>query len=132
MKQYVANVVLLVRDYDEAVAFYTQKIEPSLWWRIHRPGRRRARWVRVMPPGAVETSLVLAKADTPEEQAQVGCQAGGRVMMILFTDDFRRDYEAMRERGVVFHEEPRVEVYGTVAVFEDLYGNKWDLLEPKD
>ncbi|MDX9864125.1 MAG: hypothetical protein RBT34_04900 [Anaerolineaceae bacterium] len=85
-----------------------------------------------MPPGVAETSLVLAKADTPEEQAQVGCQAGGRVLMILFTDDFWRDYEAMRAQGVTFHEEPRAEGYGTVSVFEDLYGNKWDLLEPKD
>ena len=130
MKQKIANIALLVQDYDEAVAFYTQKLSFTLVENTDLGGG--ARWVRVMPPGAVETSLVLAKADTPEEQAQVGCQAGGRVMMILFTDDFWRDYEAMRERGVVFHEEPRVEVYGTVAVFEDLYGNKWDLLEPKD
>jgi catechol 2,3-dioxygenase-like lactoylglutathione lyase family enzyme len=129
MKQRIANIVLLVRDYDEAIAFYTHKMDFSLVEDTDLGGG--VRWVRVMPPGAAETSLVLAKADTPEEQAQVGCQAGGRVLMILFTDDFRRDYEAMHGKGVVFHEEPRDEVYGTVAVFGDLYGNKWDLLEPK-
>jgi len=130
MKQHIANIVLLVRDYDEAVDFYTDKMGFTLVEDTDQGGG--ARWVRVMPPGAAETSLVLAKAVTPEEQAQVGCQAGGRVLMILFTDDFRRDYESMREKGVVFHEEPREEVYGTVAVFEDLYGNTWDLLEPKE
>ena len=130
MKQKIANIALLVRDYDEAIAFYTQKLSFTLVENTDLGGG--VRWVRVMPPGAAETSLVLAKAVTPEEQAQVGCQAGGRVWLILFTDDFWRDYEIMRVKGVIFHEEPRGEVYGTVAVFEDLYGNKWDLLEPKD
>lgn len=129
MKQKIANIALLVRDYDEAIAFYTQKLSFTLVENTDLGGG--VRWVRVMPPGAAETSLVLAKAVTPEEQAQVGCQAGGRVWLILFTDNFRRDYEIMRAKGVIFHEEPRGEVYGMVAVFEDLYGNKWDLLEPR-
>ncbi len=128
MKQRIASIALLVRDYDEAIAFYTKQMNFTLVEDTDLG--EGVRWVRVMPPGAVETSLVLAKADTPQEQSQVGFQAGGRVLMILFTDDFWRDYEIMRVKGVIFHEEPRGEVYGTVAVFEDLYGNKWDLLEP--
>ena len=128
MKQRIANIALLVRDYDEAIAFYTKQMNFTLVEDTDLG--EGVRWVRVMPPGAAETCLLLSRADTSEEQEQVGCQAGGRVWLILFTDNFRRDYETMRERGVVFHEELRSEVYGTVVVFEDLYGNKWDLLEP--
>jgi len=130
MKQRIASILLLVRDYDDAIAFYTQKMGFVLVEDTDLGEGER--WVRVMPPGAAETSLVLAKAATPEQQALVGCQAGGRAWLILYTDDFWRDHEAMLAKGVIFHEEPREEVFGTVAVFEDLYGNTWDLLEPKD
>ena len=88
-------------------------------------------WVTVSPPGAKETQLLLAKAATPQQTTQIGCQAGGRVFLILNTDDFRRDHAAFTAAGVKFLEEPREEEYGTVAVFEDLYGNKWDLLQTR-
>jgi catechol 2,3-dioxygenase-like lactoylglutathione lyase family enzyme len=132
MPQMLGYVALVVRDYDEAIAYFTQKlgfdlIEDSL--SKDRDGLPK-RWVLVAPPGLRGTNLLLAKA-TPEETAHIGNQTGGRVFLFLHTDDFWRDYRAMTARGVKFMESPREELYGTVAVFEDLYGNKWDLLQLK-
>ncbi len=129
VRQRLAHVALLVRDYDEAIAFFTQALGFELVEDTDQGGGKR--WVLVRPPGA-ETALLLARAVTPEQQAAVGNQAGGRVFLFLQTDDFRRDYERMRAAGVRFAEEPRHEAYGTVAVFLDLYGNRWDLLEVKE
>lgn len=127
-RQTLAHVALLVRDYDEAIAFFTRTLRFRLVEDAPREDGKR--WVLVAPPGAAETALLLARAATPEQAAQVGDQAGGRVFLFLHTDDFRRDYDEMRSRGVRFVEEPREEAYGTVAVFLDLYGNRWDLLQP--
>lgn len=135
MTQHLASVTLVVNDYDEAIAFYVHKLgfellEDSLQGAATLSDAEK-RWVIVSPPGATETRLLLAKADGAEQSRFVGNQAGGRVMFILFTDDFWRDYETYREQGVEFvRGEPRKEAYGTVAVFRDLYGNLWDLLEP--
>lgn len=133
MAQTIGYVALVVRDYDEAIAFFTQKLgfqvvedSPSK----DRLGRDK-RWVLVAPPDSRGTHLLLARASTPDEASRIGNQTGGRVFLFLHTDDFWRDYRAMTTRGVKFCETPREEPYGTVAVFEDLYGNKWDLLEPK-
>jgi catechol 2,3-dioxygenase-like lactoylglutathione lyase family enzyme len=128
MKQAIANVALLVRDYDEAIAWYTGTLGFTLAEDTALGDARR--WVRVAPPGGAEgTALLLAKASTERQRQHVGDQAGGRVCFFLHTDDFRRDHAAMLARGVKFVETPREESYGTVAVFEDLYGNRWDLLE---
>ena len=127
-RQTLAHVALLVRDYDEAIAFFTRTLRFRLVEDAPREDGKR--WVLVAPPGAAETALLLARAATPEQAAQIGDQAGGRVFLFLHTDDFRRDYDEMRSRGVRFVEEPRDEAYGTVAVFLDLYGNRWDLLQP--
>lgn len=129
MAQHLGALALLVREYDEAIAWFTQKLGFHLL--EDTPLTPEKRWVRVAPPGAAETSLLLARAVGPEQEAAVGHQAGGRVFLFLHTDDFWRDFEAFRARGVRFREAPRQEVYGTVAVFEDLYGNAWDLLELK-
>ena len=131
MPQILGYMALVVRDYDEALAFFTQSlgfvvIEDSL--SKDRLGNDK-RWVLVSPPGSGGTNLLLARASTPEEESRIGNQTGGRVFLFLHTDDFWRDYREMLARGVKFREEPRHEAYGTVAVFEDLYGNKWDLLE---
>ena len=133
MAQTLGYVSVVVRDYDEALAFFTQSlgftvIEDSV--AKDRLGNQK-RWVLVSPPGSSATNLLLARASTPEEASRVGNQTGGRVFLFLHTDDFWRDYREMLTRGVKFKEEPREEAYGTVAVFEDLYGNKWDLLELK-
>jgi len=123
----IAHVAFLVRDYDEAVAWFTGKLGFTLLEDTETgPGKR---WVLVAPPGP-GTALLLARAVGEEQAAAVGSQAGGRVFLFLSTEDFRRDYARMRSGGVRFLEEPREESYGTVAVFEDLYGNKWDLLGP--
>jgi catechol 2,3-dioxygenase-like lactoylglutathione lyase family enzyme len=129
MKQAIGGVGVLVRDYDEALAFYAG----SLQFRVveDTPLGGGKRWVLLAPPGSGETRILLAQATSDVERASVGRQAGGRVFLFLHTDDFDRDYREMRHRGVTFLEEPREEAYGTVAVFEDLYGNKWDLLMPK-
>jgi len=134
MPQALGYVALIVREYDEAIAYFTQ----ALGFRLiedspskDRQGREK-RWVLVAPPGSSGTSLLLARASTPEEASRIGNQTGGRVFLFLHTDDFWRDYRAMTARGVRFVREPREEEYGTVAVFEDLYGNKWDLLQVKD
>jgi len=128
MKQEIGCVTLLVRDYDEAIAFYTRSLRFTV--AEDTPMGEGRRWVVLAPPGSGGARLLLARAKNGEEQAAVGSQAGGRVFLFLHTDDFRRDYDEMRRRGVRFNEEPRREAYGTVAVFEDLYGNKWDLIMP--
>jgi catechol 2,3-dioxygenase-like lactoylglutathione lyase family enzyme len=130
LRQAIAHVALLVGDYDEAIAFFTRTLRFTLVEDTPLGGAKR--WVLVAPPGPDRTALLLAKADGPEQSARVGDQTGGRVFLFLHTDDFWRDYEEMRSRGVVFRESPRREAYGTVAVFEDLYGNRWDLLQPAD
>ena len=130
MQQQLAHVALVVRDYDEALAFYTQKLSFQLVADAPLGGGKR--WVLVAPPGGVGGSaLLLARADGAEQLARVGNQTGGRVFLFLTTDDFWRDYHAMQARGVHFLETPREEAYATVVVFEDLYGNRWDLLQPK-
>jgi catechol 2,3-dioxygenase-like lactoylglutathione lyase family enzyme len=129
MKQRIAHVAVVVEDYDAAIAFYTQKLGFTLL--EDTPLGEGKRWVRVAPPGATECSLLLARATDDRQRASIGNQGGGRVFLFLFTDDFRRDYHRMVEKGVRFVGPPREEAYGTVAVFEDLYGNLWDLLEPK-
>lgn len=129
MKQKIGSVALLVREYDEAIAFYTETLRFNLL--ADTPLGDGKRWVLVAPPGAEESGLLLAKAASSDQEQCVGNQTGGRVFLFLHTDDFWRDYHDMTARGVVFIEEPRQEAYGTVVVFEDLYGNKWDLLEMK-
>lgn len=129
MRQHLGSLSLLVRDYDEALAYYCgvlgfDCVEDT-------PLGDGKRWVLVAPPGSAECRLLLARAATPEQIAAIGRQAGGRVFLFLHTDDFARDHRRYRERGVRFVEAPRHEAYGTVAVFEDLYANRWDLLELK-
>lgn len=128
MRQRLAHVTLLVRDYDQAVAFFTN----ALGFRViaDTPLPDEKRWLVVAPRNSNSGSLLLAKAVTPEQTCAVGNQAGGRVFLFLHTDDFWHDYRRMQEQKVKFLESPRQEPYGIVAVFEDLYGNKWDLLEP--
>ena len=127
MKRHIGSITLLVRDYDEAIAYYTRALGFELL--EDTPLGDGKRWVRVAPAGTSETALLLAQASTQSQAAQVGGQAGGRVGFFLHTDDFHRDHATMTARGVRFLEAPRSEPYGTVAVFEDLYGNRWDLLE---
>ena len=129
MKQNIGCVSLLVRDYDEAIAYYTG----VLGFRLVQDDAVAVgkRWVLVAPVGAPDGGLLLAKVKNEEERNAVGRQAGGRVFLFLHTDDFWRDYRVFLERGVRFAESPREEAYGTVAVFEDLYGNRWDLLQMK-
>ena len=129
MKRAIGAVSLLVQDYDEAISFYVGKLGFSLIEDTDLGGGKR--WVTVAPPESSETCLLLAKAITPEQESRIGNQTGGRVFLFLHTDDFWRDHETMKANGVRFLEEPRLEPYGTVVVFEDLYGNKWDLLEMK-
>ncbi len=129
MTQTIASIALLVDDYDDAIAFYVETLGFDLV--EDTPLGAGKRWVLVAPPGASGTRLLLARADGDAQAARVGDQTGGRVFLFLHTDDFRRDHKAMIERGVRFREEPRDETYGTVAVFEDLYGNLWDLIEPR-
>ncbi len=128
MKQHIGNISLVVRDYDEAIAYYTQKLGFDLVEDTDLGEGKR--WVLVAPPGSEETRILLAKADGPDQVAAIGNQTGGRVFLFLFTDDFSATYEGFNAAGVKFLEAPRKEPYGTVAVFEDLYGNKWDLIEP--
>ncbi len=126
MTQTIGAVALVVRDYDEAIAYYTTVLGFALVEDQDRGHGKR--WVTVAPPGG-GTALLLARAATPEQEARVGDQTGGRVFLFLHTDDFWRDYRQLMARGVAFAEEPRREPYGTVAVFRDLYGNRWDLLQ---
>lgn len=130
MRQHLGLVTFLVRDYDEAIAFFTGKLGFDLAEDADQGEGKR--WVVVAPPGAAEARLLLARAADPVQRSQIGKQGGGRVFLFLTTDDFRRDHRRLGAAGVRFLEAPRAEVYGTVAVFEDLYGNKWDLIEPKD
>jgi catechol 2,3-dioxygenase-like lactoylglutathione lyase family enzyme len=125
----IGHVTLLVRDYDEAIAFYTKCLRFKLLEDTDLGGGKR--WVLVSPAENAETSLLLARARSPDQARCVGDQAGGRVFLFLHTDDFSRDFDHMKSCGVAFLEEPRREAYGTVAVFMDLYGNKWDLLETR-
>jgi catechol 2,3-dioxygenase-like lactoylglutathione lyase family enzyme len=130
MTQHLANIALVVADYDEAIAWYTQVLGFTLLQDIDMGDGKR--WVRVAPPGSNGgTALLLAQANTEAQRTRIGDQVGGRVGFFLHTDDFARDHAAMSERGVRFAEEPRHEPYGTVAVFVDLYGNRWDLGELK-
>ena len=133
MPQSLAHVALVVRDYDEAIAWFTGKLGFTLVEDSEQPEQAK-RWVLVAPPGAADNpaavSLLLARAATPEQEAYIGNQAGGRVFLFLRTDDFWRDYRAMIAAGVSFAREPIEAPYGTVAVFKDLYGNLWDLVQP--
>ncbi len=128
MQQSIIHVALVVRDYDEAIAFFTEKLRFTLVEDTYQPEQDK-RWVVVAPPNSSGTTLLLAKASKPEQEAAIGNQTGGRVFLFLSTDDFWRDYNEMIERGVRFVRKPKTESYGTVAVFEDLYGNWWDLIE---
>ena len=126
-RQHIGYVAVLVRDYEEAKAYYCGVLGFELIEDTALPDGKR--WVLVAPPGSHETRLLLARAATPEQANRVGDQTGGRVFLFLYTDDFWRDFRAMQEKGVKFCEEPRKESYGLVAVFQDLYGNRWDLLQ---
>ena len=128
MPQTIASITLVVPDYDEAIAFYVDRLGFALLEDTRLSDTKR--WVRVAPPGA-ETALLLAQADGPDQEAAIGNQTGGRVGFFLHTDDFERDYKAMTANGVSFREEPRHEAYGSVVVFEDPFGNLWDLIQPK-
>ena len=127
MKQSIAHVAIVVRDYDEAIAFYANTLDFELVEDLYQPEQDK-RWVVVRPKGG-DTSLLLARASNEHQSKFVGEQSGGRVFLFLQTDDFARDYSAMRAKGIEFVREPKTEAYGTVAVFKDLYGNLWDLVE---
>lgn len=130
IKQRISNIALVVEDYDDAIAFYTEKLNFHLIEDTDLGGGKR--WVQISPPNANGANLLLAKASNEQQRQSVGNQAGGRVFLFLQTNDFWRDYHQMKTQGVEFTEEPREEAYGTVVVFKDLYGTKWDLLELKD
>ncbi|MBT3337288.1 MAG: VOC family protein [Anaerolineae bacterium] len=130
MKQSIAHIALVVKDYDEAIAFYTQKLNFKLVEDTYQPEQDK-RWVVVSPPNSNGATLLLARASTPEQEKSIGNQTGGRVFLFLDTDDFWRDYKDMVAKGIEFVREPKEEEYGTVAVFKDLYGNFWDLVERK-
>ena len=128
MKQSIAHVALVVRDYDEAIEFYVQKLHFRLVEDLFQPEQNK-RWVVVAPPGSTGTTLLLARASKPEQEPFIGNQAGGRVFLFLSTDDFWRDYHRMVSNGVRFVRPPSEQPYGLVAVFQDLYGNRWDLIQ---
>lgn len=128
MKQELFQVALVVEDYDEAIAFYTRKLRFTLVEDTVLSATKR--WVVIAPPGSTGARLLLAKAATPEQSTRIGNQTGGRVFLFLHTDDFERDYQHLLEQSVQIIREPQVESYGKVAVFEDLYGNRWDLIGP--
>lgn len=127
MKQSLGLVALVVRDYDEAIEFFTKQLSFTLVEDTYQPEQDK-RWVVVAPPGSTGANLLLARASKPEQDDRIGNQTGGRVFLFLRTDDFWRDYNTMVARGIVFVREPKTESYGTVAVFKDLYGNLWDLV----
>ena len=131
MKQSIVHVALVVCDYDEALDFYTKKLRFTLVEDTYQAEQDK-RWVVVAPPGSDGTTLLLARASNPEQEKAIGNQMGGRVFLFLNTDDFWRDYNEMTARGIHFVRAPKEEAYGTVAVFEDLYGNLWDLLQLKE
>ena len=129
MKQHIGQLALVVKDYDEAIAFYTEKLDFQLLEDTRLSDTKR--WVRIAPPGSEGCGLLLAQASNEAQLKVVGNQSGGRVFLFLYTDDFDRDYEKMQSRGVKFLRPKSEHDYGTVAVFEDLYGNLWDFIEPK-
>ena len=129
MQQYLAGISLVVNDYDEAIDFYTRKLSFTLLEDTRMSDTKR--WVVIAPPGSTGCTILLAKAANDAQKAVVGNQTGGRVFLFLHTDNFDRDYNQMQEAGIEFIESPRQEVYGKVVVFADLYGNRWDLIEPK-
>lgn len=128
MKQRIAQIALLVRDYDEAIDFYINKLQFDLLENTKLSDTKR--WVRIAPKGSSEFCLLLAKAANEEQQKAIGNQTSGRVFLFLYTDDFKRDYQNLLNHDVTIIREPSIESYGTVAVFADLYGNLWDLIEP--
>lgn len=130
MAQEIGYVAVVVRDYDEALTYFINVLGFELIENMSLEHEKR--WVLIAPPGSQGTCLLLTRAVTPEQASRVGNQTGGRVFLFLHSDDFWRDYHAMKRRGVKFQEIPREEPYGTVAVFEDIYGNRWDLLQLKD
>ncbi len=129
MNQHIAHIALVVANYDEAIKFYTEKLNFTLVEDTMLSETKR--WVKVAPPGNGQCCLLLAQAATDEQKSRVGNQTGGRVFLFLYTDDFWRDYNAMIEKKINFVRQPVEEPYGTVAVFEDLYGNLWDFIQPK-
>jgi catechol 2,3-dioxygenase-like lactoylglutathione lyase family enzyme len=129
VQQSIFHVALVVRDYDEAIEFFCRKLHFRLIEDTYQPEQDK-RWVVVAPPGSTGASLLLARATKPEQEAAIGRQTGGRVFLFLQTDDFWRDYNEMRAKGIKFIREPSLQPYGTVSVFEDLYGNLWDLVGP--
>ncbi len=131
MKQSIVHIALVVRDYDEALDFYVKKLNFELIEDTYQPEQDK-RWVVVAPPGGSGTTLLLARASKPEQEPFIGNQTGGRVFLFLNTDDFWRDYNAMLAKGIRFVREPKQADYGMVAVFEDLYGNLWDLLQLRE
>lgn len=128
MRQTIIHIALVVRDYDEAIAFYTQKLHFTLVEDTYQPEQDK-RWVVVAPPGSNGTTLLLARASKAEQEPFIGNQSGGRVFLFLNSDDFWRDYNEMVSKGIHFIRPPKQQPYGMVAVFEDLYGNLWDLLQ---
>lgn len=131
MNQTIAHIAIVVRDYDDAIDFYVNKLRFELVEDTYQPEQNK-RWVIVRPPGSGSTSLLLARASSPHQETFIGNQAGGRVFLFLRTDDFWRDHAAMVEAGITFIREPKVASYGIVAVFEDLYGKLWDLVQFTD
>ena len=131
MQQAIIHVALIVRDYDEAIDFYCNKLHFTLVEDTYQPEQDK-RWVVVSPPGSNGASLLLARASTSQQEDFIGNQSGGRVFLFLSTDDFWRDYNEMLAAGIHFMREPKHAPYGTVAVFEDLYGNLWDLIQPNE
>lgn len=129
MPQHLGLVSVVVEDYDAAIAFYVQTLGFTLVEDTYQPAQDK-RWVVVAPPGARESRLLLARATNEHQRSRIGDQTGGRVFLFLYTDDFWRDFTAYRARGVTFVREPKTEDYGTVAVFQDLYGNQSDLIQP--
>lgn len=128
MRRSIVHIALVVRDYDEAIRYFTEVLDFQLLEDIYQPEQDK-RWVLVAPPGSTGTSLLLARASQPEQEPFIGNQAGGRVFLFLETDDFWRDYHSLVAKGVVFLRPPAEQPYGTVAVFADLYGNRWDLIQ---
>lgn len=128
MIQSVVHIALVVHDYDEAIEFYTKKLHFTLIEDTYQPEQDK-RWVVISPPGSSGTTILLARASKPEQTSFIGNQAGGRVFLFLGTDDFWRDYNEMIEKGIEFVREPQEQPYGIVAVFKDLYGNLWDLIQ---
>jgi catechol 2,3-dioxygenase-like lactoylglutathione lyase family enzyme len=130
MKQSIGQLSLVVREYDEAIDFYVETLGFTLVEDTYFPEQDK-RWVVVAPPGSTESRLLLARASNQEQASRIGNQTGGRVFLFLFTDDFWRDFESYKAKGVIFVRQPKEEPHGTVGVFQDLYGNLWDLLQSR-